>query len=70
MSMVKPSGDARPQWVRSSHSNGAGGECVECAVTDIGALVRDSKDSGGPVISIGSAAWLTFVDAVRQDTEG
>ncbi|MFF3504932.1 DUF397 domain-containing protein [Streptomyces sp. NPDC003247] len=70
MSMAKPGDDERPQWFRSSHSNGAGGECVECAVTDVRALVRDSKDPRGPVISIGYAAWLTFMDAVRQDTGG
>ncbi|WP_454320935.1 DUF397 domain-containing protein [Streptomyces phaeoluteigriseus] len=57
-------------WFRSSYSNGAGGECVECAVAHGGALVRDSKGSGGAVVAFGSTAWGSFVRAVEQGTVG
>ncbi|MFF4830734.1 DUF397 domain-containing protein [Streptomyces sp. NPDC001315] len=53
-------------WFTSSYSNGAGGECVECALIDDGAAVRDSKKSGGPVVTVGSRAWRSFVVAVAQ----
>jgi hypothetical protein len=64
-----PGGNGRPTWFASSYSNGAGGECVECALTDEGALVRDSKGPGDPVIIVGRAAWHSFVHAVRQSTQ-
>ncbi|WP_062648452.1 DUF397 domain-containing protein [Streptomyces maremycinicus] len=60
---------SRPAWFTSSYSNGAGGECVECALTDEGALVRDSKRAGGPAITVGSGAWVSFVRAVRRGAE-
>ncbi|USQ88552.1 DUF397 domain-containing protein [Streptomyces phaeoluteigriseus] len=70
MSDATPGGDGRPTWFTSSYSNGAGGECVECAVTHGGALVRDSKGSGDLVIAVRSTAWRSFVRAVRQGTAG
>ncbi|MEU0116150.1 DUF397 domain-containing protein [Streptomyces bobili] len=57
-------------WFTSSYSNGAGGECVECAVSGRGTLVRDSKGSGELVVSIGSGAWRSFVRAVREGSHG
>ncbi|MFF3907303.1 DUF397 domain-containing protein [Streptomyces sp. NPDC001848] len=54
------------QWFKSSYSGGSGTECVECALALDGMLVRDSKLSGGPVISVGDGAWRFFVGAVRQ----
>ncbi|MFJ2947721.1 DUF397 domain-containing protein [Streptomyces sp. NPDC087226] len=53
-------------WVRSSYSNGAGGECVECALQVDRTYLRDSKDVNGPVITIGHGAWASFVSAVRR----
>lgn len=55
--------DSRPVWFTSSYSNGAGGECVQCALTDRGALVRDSKSSEGPVVAVGGGSWRFFVKA-------
>ncbi|MFF7789503.1 DUF397 domain-containing protein [Streptomyces sp. NPDC007991] len=52
-------------WFTSSYSNGAGGECVECAFTGGGALVRDSKVEAG-VIVVGSDAWRSFVQTVKR----
>jgi hypothetical protein len=64
VSMAVSSNDGRFLWFRSSYSNGAGGECVECATTDDCALVRDSKIVEGPVLVIGSEAWRSFVEAM------
>ncbi|GGZ68740.1 DUF397 domain-containing protein [Streptomyces echinoruber] len=54
-------------WVKSSHSSGEGGECVEI-VAWTGALhVRDSKDKAGPVLRLTPGAWAEFVGfAARQ----
>ncbi|WP_369280845.1 hypothetical protein AB4Y06_40340 [Streptomyces bobili] len=35
-----------------------------------GALVRDSKQAGEHVVSIGSGAWCSFVRAVRDGSHG
>ncbi|MFA3872221.1 DUF397 domain-containing protein [Streptomyces sp. MMCC 100] len=53
-------------WIRSSYSNGAGGECVECAVTGDRILVRDTKSGGALVTSVGVAAWHSFTRAVSR----
>jgi len=53
-------------WFRSSYSNGAGGECVECALTGEKALVRDSKCDPGSAIALGSAAWRAFLSAILE----
>ncbi|WP_079168470.1 DUF397 domain-containing protein [Streptomyces colonosanans] len=53
-------------WFTSSYSNGAGGECVECAAMDQGALVRDSKRAGGPVIAVRAQAWRSFICALSR----
>ncbi|WP_306801490.1 DUF397 domain-containing protein [Streptomyces sp. T12] len=53
-------------WFRSSYSNGAGGECIECALTVDGARVRDSKCETGPVITLGSGAWHAFLSGVLE----
>ncbi|MET9383441.1 DUF397 domain-containing protein [Streptomyces sp. NPDC002928] len=53
-------------WFTSSYSNGAGGECVECALMEDGAVVRDSKDSEGPVVAVRSRAWRSFVAGLAQ----
>lgn len=52
-------------WEKSSYSNGAGGQCVECArtmVAEAGVLpVRDSKRPEGPVLTFTPDAWQRFV---------
>ncbi|WP_425247260.1 DUF397 domain-containing protein [Streptomyces sp. NEAU-NA10] len=66
MSIAEPSSSSRLVWFTSSYSNGAGGECVECGLMEEGAVVRDSKVSGGPVVAVGSRAWRSFVTALAQ----
>jgi hypothetical protein len=53
-------------WFTSSYSNGAGGECVECALPGGSVLVRDSKCDGGPVIVVRGQGWRAFVEALGQ----
>ncbi|QJT06895.1 DUF397 domain-containing protein [Streptomyces asoensis] len=67
--MAVPGRKSRPAWFTSSYSNGAGGECVECALMGDGALVRDSKRAGGPEIIVRSGAWSFFIGAVKRNTE-
>ncbi|MFD1661937.1 DUF397 domain-containing protein [Streptomyces caeni] len=68
--MAETQGGDRPIWSTSSYSNGAGGECVECAVTGEGALVRDSKYRGGPVVAVGAQAWRDFVGSTAVGEAG
>lgn len=52
-------------WRKSSHS-GSGDQCVEVAALAIGArAVRDSKDTGGPVLLFTADEWRHFVDGVK-----
>ncbi|MER5937993.1 DUF397 domain-containing protein [Streptomyces sp. NPDC001928] len=53
-------------WFRSSYSNGAGGECIECALTLDEVLVRDSKREPGPVVTLGNGAWRAFLSGVLE----
>jgi hypothetical protein len=66
VSIAGADGSRRPVWFRSSYSNGAGGECIECAVTADEVLVRDSKRETGPVITLGSGAWSAFLGGVPK----
>ncbi|MET9563176.1 DUF397 domain-containing protein [Streptomyces tauricus] len=61
MKIVRPAPEAPSSWIRSSYSNGAGGECVECAHAVDTALVRDSKNAEGPVLSVRVHAWRAFI---------
>ncbi|MFF5344254.1 DUF397 domain-containing protein [Streptomyces althioticus] len=53
-------------WHTSSYSNGAGGECVECAITSTRAHVRDSKEVDGPVITVAGCAWSVFLRGLNS----
>ncbi|MCZ9345196.1 DUF397 domain-containing protein [Streptomyces sp. TRM76130] len=53
-------------WIRSSYSNGAGGECVECARVGDHVLLRDTKVGEAFVAGVRAPAWSCFVDAVRR----
>lgn len=61
--------DAR--WVKSSYSNGDGGDCVEWAPAHVAASgvvpVRDSKHPTGPTLTVPPAAFAVFVEALRED---
>ncbi|MFE9854673.1 DUF397 domain-containing protein [Streptomyces sp. NPDC005780] len=53
-----------PQWRKSSFSNGTGGECVEVAELHSTVGVRDSKQRGGPHISVARRTWSVFVSSL------
>ncbi|MFF1461535.1 DUF397 domain-containing protein [Streptomyces sp. NPDC058330] len=59
---------ATPAWVKSSYS-GNGGSCVEWApdrAASAGMVpVRDSKNPGGPVLTVPAAAFASFVTGVK-----
>ncbi|MFF8945401.1 DUF397 domain-containing protein [Streptomyces sp. NPDC014864] len=55
-------------WFKSSYSGGSGTECVECAYTDGGTLIRDSKRVDGPLVRVRSGAWRTFVQTLARGT--
>lgn len=44
-------------WRKSSVSDGGGSDCVEVALTEVGAAVRDSKNQAGPVLRLAVPAW-------------
>jgi hypothetical protein len=53
-------------WRRSSHSGDQGGDCVEIAATPASSptpnlLIRDSKNPAGPHLTLGPAAFTTFL---------
>ncbi|ADL47622.1 DUF397 domain-containing protein [Micromonospora aurantiaca (nom. illeg.)] len=51
-------------WRKSSHSDE--GNCIEVADTHEPILVRDSKNSAGPVLRFAPEQWHTFTQAVRD----
>lgn len=62
---------SRTRWVKSSHSNGDGGNCVEWAPGfAAGGIVpvRDSKDPDGPALTFTTDAWTTFIEDVKTGT--
>ncbi|CAL9374071.1 DUF397 domain-containing protein [Streptomyces sp. enrichment culture] len=53
-------------WFKSSYSGAEGGQCVEVAAASDAVLVRDSKHSAGPVLSLGPKAWAEFVQRAAR----
>lgn len=51
------------RWFKSSYSDGGGGQCVEVAPCPHATAIhiRDSKNPGGPVLTVTAAAWSSFV---------
>ncbi|MFC7807803.1 DUF397 domain-containing protein [Streptomyces olivaceus] len=55
------------EWRTSSYSGSNGGDCVQVADgCPAGSVpVRDSKNTAGPVVTVGARAWQSFVDGLR-----
>ncbi|ATZ27267.1 hypothetical protein SLAV_27380 [Streptomyces lavendulae subsp. lavendulae] len=51
-------------WVKASRSGGTGGDCVEVSPQPCLVAVRDSKNPGGPVFTVGRDAFAAFVGAL------
>ena len=47
-------------WVKSSYSGTGGDNCVEVAVRPEAVLVRDSKDTRRPALTVSPHAWSAF----------
>ncbi|MGI5203880.1 DUF397 domain-containing protein [Spirillospora sp. CA-108201] len=54
------------RWRKSSYSGGSGGECVEIASVSGLVLLRDSKDSGGPVLRLSPVAARELMSRLRE----
>ncbi|MFD9724141.1 DUF397 domain-containing protein [Streptomyces sp. NPDC059072] len=48
-------------WFKSSYSSSDGNDCIEVAAVPTAVLVRDSKDTRLPHLTIGRHAWTGFV---------
>ena len=55
-------------WLKSSYSNGSGGNCVEVAANlpDL-VPVRDSKAPNRPALILTAPAWTPFITALKDD---
>jgi hypothetical protein len=58
------------RWRKSSYTGSSGTNCVEVAALPGTVAVRDSKDPGGPVLTLTPAAWRSFVAAVKAGRAG
>ncbi|MDG4534318.1 DUF397 domain-containing protein [Streptomyces sp. AV19] len=59
----------RTVWVKSSYSQGNGGQCVEWApeFAASGVVpVRDSKRPDGSALTVSPPAWSSFIATVRD----
>ncbi|GAA2296263.1 DUF397 domain-containing protein [Streptomyces violaceusniger] len=59
------------QWVRSTYSDGSGGQCVEFSRTFAqthGAIpVRDSKNPHGSALIFSAQGWSSFISTLIRD---
>ncbi|MFD5654660.1 DUF397 domain-containing protein [Streptomyces sp. NPDC127039] len=53
-------------WFKSSYSGGNATECVECAHTDSGTLIRDSKRANSPVLHVATGSWVSFIRSLTH----
>ncbi|WP_035798055.1 DUF397 domain-containing protein [Kitasatospora mediocidica] len=64
----------RVAWIKSSYSNGGGGNCIEWAPADTPLTgivpVRDSKDPSGPTLAFPATSFAAFVSAVKAGEFG
>lgn len=62
-----------PRWFKSSYSDN-GGQCVEVATNLVASRgivpVRDSKDAAGPVVSVPTGSFTSFVAGVKSGEFG
>jgi hypothetical protein len=64
---------AYTRWRKSSFSQGSGSSCVEVALAEDRAGLRDSKNTGGPILTVPALAWRGFIalwSAGRREVVG
>ncbi|MEW2293485.1 DUF397 domain-containing protein [Streptomyces sp. NPDC006743] len=66
MSLTRGDAATLRSWAKSSYSNGAGGECLECARHGDRVLLRDTKLGDSHVAAVGASAWGAFTVALRR----
>lgn len=54
-----------PQWRKSSYSTGGGDDCVELAAIDRTIGIRDSKNPGGPRLSLTREGLSDLITAIK-----
>jgi hypothetical protein len=52
---------------RKSGASGAGNDCVEIALVETGAGIRDSKNPEGPALRFAVNGWTTFLASTKGD---
>lgn len=55
----------RMNWRKSSYSGDNSGNCVEVDEVASGVLVRDTKDTTGPVLRFTPDAWRSFAGLLK-----
>ena len=53
-------------WRKSSFSEQPQGNCVEVAFAPAGVAVRDSKNAGGPILTIDTTGWRALTAALTR----
>ncbi|WP_327224436.1 DUF397 domain-containing protein [Streptomyces platensis] len=53
-------------WFKSSYSGSQGGDCLEVATCPHAIHIRDSKNPGGPILTLSAAAWSAFLADVAN----
>ncbi|WP_106402512.1 DUF397 domain-containing protein [Actinocorallia populi] len=64
--MLAPDPPSPSTWRKSTHSNGAGGDCIEVARTRQLIALRDSKSPNIPYLTFSPKLWKTFLANVKQ----
>jgi hypothetical protein len=54
-------------WRKSSYSGTGGSNCVEAGNDARRVMVRDTKDTQGPMLRFTAGAWRRLVDQVKAD---
>ncbi|MFG3403847.1 DUF397 domain-containing protein [Streptomyces sp. NPDC048142] len=67
-----PSTEFAPEgsWFKSSYSDQGGGNCVEVAVRQAQVGIRDSKEMGGPTLTLPRSTYITFIGTVKSGAVG
>ena len=60
-------GNGTVSWRKSSYSGNNGGNCVQVGSVPGTVLVRDSKDTHGPALSLSADTWRTFAGRIKYN---
>jgi len=57
--------ESQTTWRKSSYSGDQGGNCLEVADGFSTVPVRDSKNPGGPMLTVPAPAWNAFINSLK-----